>query len=135
MTTATLTAPEAAIQQKTSKAMLWTGRITWALAVPFMFFDVALHLVNPPFVQEASRDSGLNPQLVPVIGVVALVCMVLYVIRRTAVLGAVLITGYLGGAVAAHMTMGNFGWFAILIGALLWTSLYCRDERVRATIR
>ena len=121
-------------EQTTSKAMLWTGRITWALAVPFMLFDVALHLANPPFVQEASRQSGLDPSLVPVIGVIALVCMALYLIKRTAVLGAVLITGYLGGAVCAHMIMGTPGYFAILIGALLWTSLYCRDVRVRASI-
>jgi hypothetical protein len=123
-----------ASEKKTSKAMLWTGRITWALAVPFMLFDISIHLANPSFVQEAAKQSNFNPALMPVIGTIALVCMALYLIRRTAVLGATLLTGYLGGAVCAHMIQGTPGWFAIFIGALLWTSLYCRDARVRTLI-
>ena len=115
-----------------SKAMLWTGRISWVLAVPFLLFDVAIHIANPPFVQEATKEYGMNPAHVPIIGLIQLVCMALYLIPRTAVLGAVLMTGYLGGAVYAHMALNNFGFFAVIMGALLWISLYCRDARVRA---
>ena len=91
-----------------------------------------------PAVAEASTRLGLPEHLGPTLGLVLLACLALYVVPRTAVLGAVLLTGYLGGAVLAHLRVGDplisHTLFPIYIGALLWAGLYLRDDRVRRLV-
>ena len=120
-----------------SKARLWTGRIISALPVLFFIFDGVMKLVKPPVVVQATLQLGYPESIILPIGIVLLACTALYVFPRTAVLGAILLTGYLGGAVATHVRVGA-GWFPVLFpvvfGVLIWGGLYLRDERLRTLI-
>lgn len=120
-----------------SKARLWAGRILTALPALFLLFDGVLKLFKPAFVVEPTVKLGYAESVIIPLGIVLVTATILYLIPRTAVLGAILLTGYLGGAVNTHVRTGD-GWFSILfpalIGALIWGGLYLRDERLRALI-
>lgn len=118
-----------------SNKLLWTGRILSILAILFMLFDGIGHLLKPAPVVQAFVQLGFPLRLSITIGVIQLICVILYAIPRTAVLGAVLLTGYLGGAVAIHIRVGNPLFectFPVLIGVLFWAGLLLRDHRLRA---
>jgi len=118
-----------------SKSILWTGRVLSILAVLFMLFDSVGHIVKPAPVVQTFAQLGIPLHLAVTLGVIQLICIILYVIPQTAVLGAVLVTGYLGGAVAIHMRAGNPLFeciFPILIGILFWAGLLLRSPRLRA---
>jgi hypothetical protein len=120
-----------------SKAMLWTGRIMGLLPALFLLLDGAMKLVKPEPVVEATVKLGYPESVIVGLGIVLLTCTVLYLIPRTAVLGAILLTGYLGGAVASHLRAGDplFAvFFPVVFGVLLWGSLYLRDGRLRGMI-
>jgi len=116
----------------------WTGRILSGFAVLFLAFDGAIKVINIPAVVQSSKQLGYPPAVMPAIGIVLLVCIVLYAIPGTAVLGAILLTGYLGGAVATHVRMGNplvsHILFPVYAGVLIWGGLYLRDGRLRELI-
>ena len=131
----TLEAPKDGATHSTLKTRVWTGRLLWALGVPFMLFDASLHVANPPFVAEYAQKFGMSSSLMTPLGIVELACLALYVVPRTAVIGAVLLTAYLGGAVETQLRTGGSYGFAIFIAALLWGSLYCRDARVRSLLK
>ena len=120
-----------------SKTMLWTGRILSALPALFLLFDGTAKLFKPAPVIQGTIQLGYPESVIVGLGIVLLASTLLYIIPRTAVLGAILLTGYLGGAVATHVRAGT-GWFTILFpvffGALLWSGLYLRDARLRALI-
>jgi DoxX-like family len=117
-----------------SKGILWTGRVLSALPALFLVFDGAMKLVQPEPVVKATVGLGYPVSVLTGLGIVLLTCTLLYLLPRTAVLGAILLTGYLGGAVASHVRVGE-GWFPTLFpaifGALLWGGLYLRDSRLR----
>jgi hypothetical protein len=120
-----------------SRGMLWTGRIMSALPILFLLMDGAMKLVKPPMVVEATVKLGYRENVILPLGIVLLACTLLYAIPRTAVLGAILLTGYLGGAVATHVRMGEGVFsimFPIIFGVLIWGGLFLRDARVRALI-
>jgi hypothetical protein len=120
-----------------SKAMLWTGRILGLLPALFLLLDGAMKLVKPEPVVEATVKLGYPESVIVGLGILLLTCTVLYLIPRTAVLGAILLTGYLGGAVASHLRAGDplFAvFFPVIFGVLLWGSLYLRDGRLRGLI-
>ena len=123
-----------------SKGGLWAGRIMSSLVILFLTFDVVLKFVKPvpPPVLEALAHVGWSPSLVPVLGIILLVSTALYVIPITSVLGAILLTGYLGGAVATHFRVGDplisHVLFPTYLGVLLWGGLYLREPRLRALI-
>lgn len=120
-----------------SKTALWSGRILSALAVLFTLFDGVTKVMKEPHVMQASAQLGYANRLIPVIGIILLICTVIYVIPSTSILGAVLLTGYLGGAVASQMRIGNPLFetvFPIIFGALVWLGLFLRDKRLRALI-
>src|SRR5580704_16835649 len=121
-----------------SKKSLWTGRIMRGLVAAFMVFDAVIHLMKPAPVVEAFAKLGLPIRLAVPLGIIELVCVLLYVIPRTSILGAILLTGYLGGAIAIQLPTGNslFGevLFPIYIGVILWGGIYLRDERLRTLI-
>jgi hypothetical protein len=108
------------------------------IPVAFLAFDAAIKLANPAFVTEASAKIGVPPELTVLLGVILGVCLALYLIPRTAPLGAVLLTGYLGGAILTHLRIGDplisHTLFPIYVGALLWAGLYLRDDRVRRLV-
>jgi hypothetical protein len=121
-----------------SKRRLWVGRIMSGIAVLFLIFDGVTKLMVITPVVEGMRKLGYPVPLAPVIGAILLVCVVLYVIPRTAPLGAILLTGYLGGAVASQLRieMPLFGYtlFPIYVAVLSWGGLYLRDSRVRGLL-
>lgn len=112
--------------------LLWTGRILSALPVLMMALGGAMVLARPPFVLEGMGKFGYPESALLTIGVLELGSALIYVIPRTAVLGAILMTGYLGGAVATHVRVGDPGWpAALILGIFVWAGLYLRDERIR----
>ncbi len=120
-----------------SKTMLWAGRIISALPVLFFLMDGVMKLVKPPIVVTSTVQLGYPENVIIPIGIVLILCTLLYVIPRTAVLGAILLTGYLGGAVATHVRVGAGVFpivFPIIFGVLVWGGLFLRDERLRALI-
>lgn len=120
-----------------ANAILWTGRIVTAIVALFMTMDAVTHLAKPQPVVAAFAQLGLPLALSIPIGVLALACTALYVIPRTAVLGAVLLTGYWGGAVAIQARAGSAVFptiFPLILGVLAWTALGVRDRRVGAMV-
>lgn len=120
-----------------SKAALWTGRIIEILIVLFMLFDCITKIIKMPQVVQATVKIGFPEDRIVAIGVALLVSLILYVIPRTSILGAILLTGYLGGAVCANVFARTPVFnliFPIIFGVLVWLSLYLRDARLRRMI-
>jgi hypothetical protein len=123
-------------QTQTSRGRLWTGRILGGIGVLFMLMDATIHIIRIDPVVESFHQLGYPIGLSLPLGILELALIVLYLIPRTAVLGAVLLTGYLGGAVSAQLRIEapllSTALFPIYIGMLLWFGLSVRDSRVRA---
>jgi DoxX-like protein len=117
-----------------SKKMLWTGLIISALPVLLLVFSGVLKLIKPAVVVEEFARLGYPESLVVGIGILELSCTVVYLIPRSSVLGAILLTGYLGGAVATHVRIGDPFFNPIIPGILVWVGLFLRDNRLRALI-
>lgn len=117
-----------------SKGQLWSGRALTILAVLFMVFDGVMKLILPPQVIQSAAPLGYSVSSLPGIGVALLLCTTLYVIPRTAVLGAALLTGYLGGAVASMVRIHAPAFelvFPFLFAIIIWASLWLRYPRLR----
>ncbi|MBX9821566.1 DoxX family protein [Afipia birgiae] len=118
-----------------STTALWTGRILSGLVILFLLFDGAIKLIPLDIVIETSRQLGIPTNLAVTLGVLTLVGTLLYAYPRTSVLGAILLTGYLGGAIYVHVRAGSplfsHTLFGVYLGILLWGGLYLRDERLR----
>ena len=120
-----------------SPRRIWAGRILTSLSALFLLMDGSTKLFKPPFVIEATARLGYSESTIVGIGVTLLVCTVLYLIPRTAVLGAILLTAYLGGAVASNVRAGTplFNMvFPILFGIMAWASLVLRDKRLESIL-
>lgn len=119
-------------------AWLWSGRALSTVVVLFLVFDGAIKLVQPAPVVDAFRALGYPLPTASGIGVLGLACAVLYAIPRTAVFGAVLLTGLLGGAVSSHVRVGDplfsHTLFGVYLGVMAWGGLWLRDDRVRAML-
>jgi hypothetical protein len=116
---------------------VWTGRVLGSLLGLFLVVDAGMKLARPAFVVEATVKLGYPEGAVVGLGVLLLVCTLIYLVPMTAVLGAILLTGYLGGAVATHVRVGDSLFsivFPVILGALLWGALLLRDPRVAALI-
>ena len=119
----------------TSKAMLWTGRVISAVPVLMMGgIGTFMLFAAPAKVAEGMTKYGYPAGVGKPLLVIEIICALLYAIPQTAVLGAILLTGYLGGAVATHVRAGESFVFPILFGALVWLGLFLRDSRVRAIV-
>jgi hypothetical protein len=116
----------------------WTGRVTSGVAVAFLVFDSVGKLLEVQPVVEATKQLGYSPDIVFNLGLTLLSCVLAYLVPRTSVFGAVLLTGYLGGAVATHVRVGNplftHVLFPTYVAALLWGGLVLRDARLRAIL-
>lgn len=121
-----------------SKGQLWTGRVLSGLAVLFMLFDTVIHAIRGPQVVQGFAQLGFPLSIAIPLSTIEFIGIVLYVIPRTSALGAILLTGYLGGAVAAQVRIGapllGFVLAPVYVALFLWGGLYLRDERVRALI-
>jgi len=119
-----------------STPALWTGRGLSTLFVLFMLFDVAIKLLRLPIVEASMAQLGYPAGLGLPIGVIEALALVLYLIPRTAVLGAVLFTGVFGGAIASHLRVGDplfsHTLFGVWLGLFAWGGLWLRDARLRA---
>jgi len=119
---------------KPSKASRIIGWVLTTLVALFLLFDGAMKLVQPRFVTEATARMGFPVHALTGIGITLIVATLLYAVPRTAILGAVLLTGYLGGAVATHVYAGSTTFemlFPTIFGALIWTSMLLRERRLR----
>ncbi len=113
----------------------WAGYVITALPALFLLMDAVMKFVKPAPVIETTVGLGYPEHLIVPIGAILLICLVLYLIPKTAVLGAVLLTGYLGGAVATNFRVESplftHVLFPVYIGILVWLGLYLRDQRLR----
>lgn len=120
--------------------LLWIGRVLSGLAIAFFTFDGVMKMIQPQVVVDATREIGwpADPATLYSLGIVLLAVTTLYALPRTSVLGAILLTGYLGGAVASHARIGSplftHDLFGVYCGLLVWGGLWFRDARVRALI-
>jgi hypothetical protein len=138
MTTSTsipVLTPTASAIRATSRGKLWTGRVMTSIAVLFLLMDAIAKLVKPAPVVQGTLELGYPETVIVGLGIVLLASAILYALPRTAVLGAILLTGYLGGAVATHVRVGHPVFshilFPVYVGILIWGGLVLRDERVQ----
>lgn len=119
-----------------ANAQVWVGRVLSALSVLFFLMDAGMKLAGLPVVIETSEQLGWSGALARPLGAILLICTLLYAFPRTAVLGAVLLTAYLGGAVATHMRIASplfsHTLFGVYLGLFVWGGLYLRDAGLRA---
>ena len=132
--------PTIAEKAQVSKPALWLGRVLSGLVILFLLFDGAIKLVPWPVVTETMDRIGYGSSetLARSLGIITIVCTVLYAVPPTSILGAILLTGYLGGAMASHLRIGSplfshilFGFY---LGLMLWGGLWLRDRSLRASI-
>jgi DoxX-like family len=121
-----------------SRKALWAGRVLSGVAVAFLLVDAGFKILRLPAAVEGTKQLGYPEGVVLGLGLLQLACLAVYLVPRTAVLGSVLWTGYLGGAVATHVRVGDplfsHVLFPVYVAALLWAGLWLRDERVRAVL-
>jgi hypothetical protein len=122
----------------TSKKWLWTGRVLTTLGAAFMLFDAIIHISQIPAVVASFTQMGYPLGIIVPLSIVELISIVLYIIPSTSVWGAILLTGYLGGAVDANVRAGNpffsLIMFPVYIAIVLWAGLYLRNEKLRAVL-
>ena len=121
-----------------SKGRLWTSRIMSGIVILFMLFDSIFKFIQPEEVVQGTTELGYGPHHIALLGTLGLLSVIAYAIPRTAVLGAILLTAYFGGAIATHVRLDNplFSHilFPVYLGILAWGGLWLRDERVRRVI-
>jgi hypothetical protein len=118
-----------------SKVKAWISYVLSALPVLFMLMSSSMKLSRAPMVIEGMAKAGMSATVVVTIGAVELLCVIIYLVPRTAVLGAVLMTGYLGGAIMVHVRAGELTLIVpLLLGMMAWGGLYLRDARIRALL-
>ncbi len=127
--------------KQSSKGTVWAGRILSGLAVLFLLFDGVMKFFMdklPPEALEAGAALQWPMGRMPIVGTILLICLAFYVIPRTSILGAIFLTGYLGGAIASHVRVGNplftHTLFPIYVAVFVWLGLYLRDHRTRALL-
>jgi len=122
----------------TSHRALWVGWIMSALVVIALVADGTVQMFAPAQIASLLQETGFAMDLTRVMGPIVLACALLYAIPATAVLGAILVTGFLGGAICAHVRLGELGSppeiISLLLGAMTWGGLYARDARIRAIL-
>lgn len=136
MTTHTFPASIPAIN--VSKSALWTSRVLTTLVSLFLLMDLTMKVVRVPVAVEGTVKLGYPAAVLVPLGLIQLVALVLYLIPRTSILGAIIWTGYLGGAVATHVRVGDplfsHSLFPVYLGVAIWLSLWLREPRLRALI-
>ncbi len=139
MTAITMTSPRRSARSTSrTTGRVWIGRVLSSIAVLFLSFDLVVKLLQLPQAIDGTVQLGYPAEVIRPLGVLQLALLVLYLIPRTALIGAVLWTGYLGGAVATHVRVGNplftHVLFPVYVAALLWGGLWLRDQRTRALL-
>ncbi len=117
-----------------SKSSLLAGRIISVICILFLLFDAIAKILKESNSVKGTVTLGYSENMVTVIGTILLISTIIYIIPRTAILGAILITGYLGGAIAIMLRVGTPTYFPIIFGILIWLSLYLRNEKVKSLL-
>lgn len=117
-----------------SKGRLWTGRIISGICILFLLFDSITKIFREHHTIEASAKVGWSANTIQPLGIVLLAITILYMIPRTALLGAVLLTAWLGGATAENLRAGFPWWFSVVFGLLVWLGIWLRDDRLRTQL-
>lgn len=116
----------------------WIGRTLSAIVVVLLMADGAAQLVSLPMLRAEMKASDFPFALSPVVGAITMTCVVLYAIPHTAMLGAILLSGFLGGAICLHLRLGEIGSpsqiICLMLGIMIWGGLYLRDPRLRALL-
>ena len=118
-----------------SKGRLWASRILSGLAVLFMLADAVMHMLQPQPVVDAFNRLGYPIQLAVPLGLIVIICVALYALPRTSFLGALFLTGYLGGAVSSHVRIGDAPFnitFQFIVATMIWAGLFLHDRRLPA---
>jgi hypothetical protein len=127
------------VHEHPTKAQMWTGRVLSGIAVLFLAMDAVMKVMQIPAAVQGTKELGYPAGVILPLGIIQLICLALYLLPRTRVLGAILWTGYLGGAVATHVRVGNPLFthilFPVYVALLLWGGLYLRDLRLRAVLK
>lgn len=125
-------------QTMTLHRALWAGRLVSALVVIALMADGTIQLLAPTQIANMLQETGFAMEATRIVGPIILACAILYAIPATAVLGAILVTGFLGGAICAHVRIGELGsppqLISLLLGAMTWGGLYARNPRIRAIL-
>ncbi len=128
------------MEEPVSRAELWSGRILSGLVTLFLLFDGAVKLIPLPVVTQTldQMGYGAGDAMARALGLITLLCTVLYILPPTSFVGAILLTGYLGGAIASHVRIGSplfsHVLFGLYLGLLLWGGLWLRDRRLRSLL-
>ena len=126
------------MSEPTKKKRPWAGIVISAIPTLFLLMDAVGKLVRPVPVVTGTVELGYPETVMLPLGIVLLICTILYAVPKTSVLGAILLTGYLGGAVATHVRIGNplltHTLFPVYLGILIWLGLYFRDVRLRQLV-
>jgi DoxX-like family len=134
MDTVLASPPLATRTTRTSRAEVWTGRVLTGLIVAFLLVDAVAKLIPLAPVVEATQKVGFSVDVIRPLGLVLAVSTLLHVIRRTQLLGAVLVTAYLGGATATHVHSTTPFWFPVVMGVILWVAYGLRSPQLRAIV-
>lgn len=130
--------PSSVVPARPGRARLWTGRVLTGLVTAFLLFDVTLKLLHPPMVIEGTAKLGYPESSILVTAVLLAGSLLLHLVPRTATLGAILLTGYLGGAVATHLRVGDPLWshtvFPVYVGVLIWAGLVLRRPAIASLL-
>lgn len=125
-------------QNSSRTVSVWAGRIITTLVVLALVADAASIWMFPPSMQAKFAATGFADSTAPVLGAIVLICTILYAVPRTAVLGAILLTGFLGGAICTHFRLGEVGSppqiICLVLGIAVWGALYLRSARVRSVL-
>jgi hypothetical protein len=125
-------------EMMSSHRAIWAGRVMSAFVVIALVADGTIQLFAPAQIASMLQETGFAMDLTRVVGPIIFACAILYAVPATAVLGAILVTGFLGGAICAHVRIGELGSppeiISLLLGAMTWGGLYLRDPRIRAVL-
>lgn len=118
--------------RSSSRKLIWTGRVLSAIPILLMVFSAVMKFLKPPAVIEGFAKYGYTESLIATIATLEILSCLVYLIPRTAVLGAILMTGYLGGATATNVRVGDPSYIVtVLLGVFVWAGLFLRDSRLR----
>jgi len=123
-----------AVNKMPSKAIVWTGRVISILISLLFLFSGAMKLKGGPELAQGMAHLGLPESMVLPLAILEITCVVLYLIPQTSVVGAILLTGFMGGAMCTHWRVGDVFYMHIVIGILIWLALYLRESRLRDLI-
>ena len=122
------------MEKNSSKKIIWLGRVISFLSLLPFLMSAIMKFTNNPQVVQGMAQFGFPNSLIIVLAILEILCVILYAIPVTSIIGAILFTGYIGGAICTHLRVGEHAFLQIILGILIWLGLYLRDSRIRDLI-